>query len=303
MTVRLEGRTAIITGAGAGLGREHALLFASLGAKVLVNDLGGAVTGDGADRTPADTVVDLIRERGGAAVANYDSVADTEGAHRMVEQALSSFGRVDIIVNNAGILRDSSFAKMTPESFEAVLRVHLFGAFNVTHAAWPHMIAQQYGRVVFTTSAAGTNGNFGQANYGAAKLGLVGMMNCLALEGARKNVHVNCISPAAITRMTAGFELGKLAAYLGPELVSPAVAWLASEDCVQSGLILTALAGHYATLRYVETPGVQFDPVEPVTPTMIADARERIEAMAGAKPVQPGPLGDIVDHLEAIGRL
>ncbi|WP_375394394.1 SDR family NAD(P)-dependent oxidoreductase [uncultured Sphingomonas sp.] len=303
MTTRLDGRIALITGAGSGLGRQHALLFAALGARVVVNDLGGAVGGEGASTAAADTVVEEIRARGGEAVASHDSVTDIDGAGRMVARCIEAFGGLDIVVNNAGILRDRSFAKMTAEDFEAVVRVHLFGAFNVTHAAWPHMIERQYGRVILTTSAAGTNGNFGQVNYGAAKLGLVGMMNCLALEGARKNVHVNCISPAAITRMTESFDLGKLGDYMGPELVSPAVAWLASEDCAQSGLILTAIAGHYGNVRYVETPGVQFDPVVPVTPDMIAGAREQIEAMAGAKPVRPGPLGDIVDHLKAIARL
>lgn len=301
--MRLDGRVALITGAGSGLGREHARLFASLGAKVVVNDLGGAVGGEGADRTAADAVVDEIRAGGGEAVADHGSVTDVAAAQAMVATALEVFGRIDIVVNNAGILRDRTFAKMTPADFEAVVRVHLFGSFNVTQAAWGHLLAQGHGRVIFTTSAAGTNGNFGQANYGAAKLGLVGMMNCLALEGAHKNVHVNCISPAAITRMTEGFDLGKLSDHMGPELVSPAVAWLASDACRQSGLILTALAGHYGAIRYVETPGVQFDPVEPVTPAMIDGSLPAIEAMAGAKPVQPGPLGDIVEHLKAIGRL
>ncbi|MEC3911876.1 SDR family NAD(P)-dependent oxidoreductase [Sphingobium sp. CR2-8] len=303
MGIDLQDKVAVITGAGAGLGREYAHYFARLGAKVVVNDLGVSLQGSGENHSAADQVVDEITAQGGVAVANYDNVANPASAAAIVETAMSTFGKIDIVVNNAGILRDSSFPKMTAENFADVLAVHLFGAFYLTHAAWPHMVAQKYGRIIFTTSPAGTNGNFGQANYGAAKLGLVGMMNCLALEGRKHNVLVNAISPSAMTRMTEGIPIGDLAQWLRADLVSPAVAWLASERCSKTAMIISAGGGFFAQHRIFETPGVQFDPIDPVTIDMFDEAFPRIVSTEGAKPVKPGPLGDLVPRLTAMGRL
>ena len=195
--MRLDGRVALVTGAGGGLGRAHAMELARRGAKVVVNDLGGARDGSGATLGPAETVVAEIREAGGEAVANGDSVADRAGAQNMVAQAMDNFGRLDILINNAGILRDKTFSKMDLDDFELVVQVHLLGSAYVTHAAWPIMRQQKYGRIVMTTSSSGLYGNFGQSNYGAAKMGLVGLMNCLKLEGARDNVKINCLAPTA----------------------------------------------------------------------------------------------------------
>lgn len=303
MAVDLNGKVAIITGAGAGLGREYALLFGKLGAKVVVNDLGASLNGEGESGSAADAVVAEIKAAGGEAVASFANVADEASAAFIVQTALDAFGRIDIVVNNAGILRDSSFPKMTAKNFADVLQVHLFGAFYVTHAAWPHMVAQKFGRVIFTTSPAGTNGNFGQTNYGAAKLGLVGMMNCLALEGRKHNVLVNAISPSALTRMTENIPLGELAQWLRPDLVSPAVAWLASDRCQDSATIVAAGGGFFAQHRIFETKGVQFDPADPVTVDMFDDAYGRIVDTTDAAPVKPGPLGDLIPRLTAMGRL
>lgn len=303
MAIDLTGRVALITGAGTGLGRAYALLFASLGAKIVVNDLGASLDGHGVSHSAADAVVQEIRDSGGEAIASYDSVSDPEGAARMVAAAIARFGRLDIVVNNAGILRDKSFAKMTAADFEDVVKVHLFGGFYVTHAAWPHLVEQKYGRVIFTTSAAGTNGNFGQSNYAAAKLGLVGMMNCLAIEGQRYDIRVNAISPGAITRMSENIPVGDFGPYMRADLVAPAVAWLASDACDKTGTILSSFAGYYAALKYFEGKGVQFDPVEPVTPAMIAEQRGAIFDLGAAQPVAPGPLNGIEDRLRAIGRL
>ena len=303
MGVSLNGRVAIITGAGAGLGREYALQFAKLGAKVVVNDLGVGLHGEGASQSAADAVVEQIRTAGGEAIASFANVADEEAATNIVASAIDAFGKIDIVVNNAGILRDSSFPKMTTQNFKDVLAVHLMGAYFLTHAAWPHMVEQKHGRVIFTTSPAGTNGNFGQTNYAAAKLGLVGMMNCLALEGRKHNVLVNAISPSALTRMTENAPIGELAQWLRPDLVSPAVAWLASDHCTDTATILSAGGGFFAQHRFFETAGVQFDPADEVTVDMFAEAHARIVDTAGAQPVKPGPLGDLIPRLTAMGRL
>ncbi|WP_409019385.1 SDR family NAD(P)-dependent oxidoreductase [Brevundimonas vesicularis] len=303
MAVNLQGRSAIITGAGAGLGREYALLFAKLGAKVVVNDLGVSLNGAGENASAADAVVEEIRAAGGEAIANRANIADPVAARGVVDAAVDAFGRIDILVNNAGILRDSSFPKMTDQNFVDVLNVHLFGAYYLTHAAWPLMTAQKYGRVVFTTSPAGTNGNFGQTNYGAAKLGLVGMMNCLALEGRKHDVLVNAISPSALTRMTENVPMGELSQWLRADLVAPAVAWLSSEKCQETAHIISAGGGFFAQHRIFETPGVQFDPKDEVTVDMFDDAFSRIVDIEGAKPVKPGPLGDLVPRLIAMGRM
>ena len=255
----VEGKVAIITGAGGGLGREHALLLSSHGAKVVVNDLGGAVDGSG-HGDAADTVVEEIRAAGGEAVANKDSVSDREGAKRIVETAVKQFGTVDIVVNNAGILRDKSFKKMTLDEWDIVINVHLNGSAYVTWHAWPIMYEKNYGRVIFTSSVSGILGSFGQANYGAAKMGMVGLMNNLSREGASHNIRTNCLSPGAATRMTAGVPGSKIDLDNPdpgnvPALVSPAVLYLASEDA-PNGRILQAANGRFASDVVYSNTGV-----------------------------------------------
>ena len=252
--VGFEGRVAIITGAGGGLGREHALLLASRGAQVVVNDLGGAVDGTGSSAGPAQQVVQEIEALGGVAVADGNSVATTEGAEAMVKTALETFGRVDIVVNNAGILRDKSFKNMTPDLWDAVIAVHLTGAYNVSRAAWPHFCEQAYGRIVSTSSAAGIFGNFGQANYGAAKMGIVGLTRVFAQEGGKYNIRSNAIAPVARTRMTEEI-LGPLVEKVDPALVAPVVAYLASEECQVSGEVYSVGAGRVSRIFIAEAPG------------------------------------------------
>jgi NAD(P)-dependent dehydrogenase (short-subunit alcohol dehydrogenase family) len=243
-----DGRVAIITGAGGGLGRAHALLLASRGAMVVVNDLGGTVSGAGGDTTdrgPAARVVDEIESAGGVAVADTSSVATLEGGAAIVQTAIDTFGRVDIVVNNAGILRDKSFHNLTPDLLDPVLDVHLRGAFNVTIPAWRHMRAQGYGRIVNTTSASGLLGNFGQANYAAAKMGLWGLTKVLAIEGASHGILANAIAPIALTRMTEEL-FSSLAPHLLPERVASVVAYLAHESCGLSGEALSCAGGRVA---------------------------------------------------------
>jgi NAD(P)-dependent dehydrogenase (short-subunit alcohol dehydrogenase family) len=240
--VDLADRVAIVTGAGGGLGREHALLLARLGAAVVVNDLGGDVHGEGSSDRTADLVVDQIRSRGGVAVADHGSVADPADAEAMVDKALAEFGRIDIVVNNAGILRDRSFANMALEDVRAVLDVHLAGAFHVTRPAFVHMKEQGYGRIVVTSSNSGIIGNFGQANYGAAKMGLVGLMNVLKIEGAKYGIKTNAIAPIARTRMTDDIFGDSVAAF-DPEHVAPVVAYLVSEECAVNGEIWSVGGG------------------------------------------------------------
>jgi NAD(P)-dependent dehydrogenase (short-subunit alcohol dehydrogenase family) len=240
-----DGKVAIITGSGGGLGREHALLLASRGARVVINDVGGSVSGEGGDAGPAQRVVQEITDAGGEAVADTHSVATPEGGEAIVATALEHFGRVDIVVNNAGILRDKTFHNMTPDLLDAVLNVHLKGAFNVTRPAWIKMREQGYGRVVNTSSNSGILGNFGQSNYGAAKMGLVGLTRVLAVEGAKHNIKVNAIAPVARTRMTEEL-LGSLGEKIEPGLVSPVVAFLAHEDCPVTGEIYSAAGGRIA---------------------------------------------------------
>ncbi|MGH9040160.1 MAG: SDR family oxidoreductase, partial [Acidimicrobiia bacterium] len=240
--------------AGGGLGREHALLLASRGAQLVVNDLGGAVDGTGASAGPAQTVVEEIQAAGGVAVADTNSVVSKEGGEAMVKTALEAFGRIDIVINNAGILRDKSFANMTDELWDAVVDVHLRGAMCVTRAAWPHLRDQAYGRVVCTSSAVGIFGNFGQANYGSAKMGLVGFTRVLAQEGAKCNIRANAIAPVANTRMTENL-LGPLVTKLDPALVSPVVAWLVSEECPVTGEVFCVGGGRVARIFVAEGPG------------------------------------------------
>ena len=283
MSISFDGRVAIVTGAGAGLGRSHALALAARGAKVVVNDLGGAVDGTGGSASAADRVVAEITAAGGTAIANHDSVASAAGAASMVDQALKAFGRVDILINNAGILRDKTFAKMELKDFEAVVAVHFLGSAYATKAAWPAMQEKNYGRVVMTTSAAGLFGNFGQTNYAAAKMAVVGLMNALKLEGAKNGILVNTIAPVATTRMTETLLPPEMLPFLKPEFVSAAVLYLCSEACSASGQIISAGAGYYAGVRMEEAEGVRFDPNAAVTPDMIAANFARITDFGGAQ--------------------
>ncbi len=240
--VDFQDRVAIVTGAGGGLGREHALLLASRGASVVVNDLGGSVSGEGSSESAAAAVVSEIEAAGGVAVSEHSSVADAAGGAAIVQKALDAFGRIDIVVNNAGILRDKSFANMTSEMLDPVLDVHLRGAFYVTRPAFAQMKEQGYGRILFTSSGSGIMGNFGQANYGAAKMGLIGLMNVLKVEGAKYGIKVNAVAPIAHTRMTEGLFDG-IVELFSPSQVSPAVAYLVAEECELTGEIWSVGGG------------------------------------------------------------
>ncbi|KWX67322.1 SDR family NAD(P)-dependent oxidoreductase [Mycobacterium sp. NAZ190054] len=253
--LRFDGRVAVVTGAGRGLGRAYALMLAAQGAKVVVNDPGGALDGEGADTGPAQTVVDEIVSAGGEAVASTDSVATPEGGRAIVSAAQERFGGVDILVHNAGIVRRASLAEMTYDDFEAVLDVHLRGAFHVVRPAFPVMQAAGYGRIVLTSSIGGLYGNHDVANYAVAKAGVIGLSNVAAMEGAAHNVTSNVIVPAAVTRMAAGIDTS---AYppMGPELVAPVVGYLAHESCSVTGEMFIALAGRVATAAVTESPGV-----------------------------------------------
>jgi NAD(P)-dependent dehydrogenase (short-subunit alcohol dehydrogenase family) len=253
--IRFDGKVAIVTGAGGGLGRQHALELARRGAKVVVNDLGGTMDGSGGSSEAAQRVVAEIEAAGGEAIANGSSVTDNAGVARMVADAMERWGRIDILIANAGVLRDKSFSKMEIADFAFVLDVHLMGTVKPTKAVWEIMKAQNYGRIVVTTSSSGLYGNFGQTNYGAAKLGIVGFMNTLKLEGQKNNIHVNAISPVAGTRMTENLMPPEIVARLAPEAVTPGVVFLASEEA-PTGVILTAGAGAFAIARVVETEGV-----------------------------------------------
>ncbi|MGO9027972.1 MAG: SDR family NAD(P)-dependent oxidoreductase [Acidimicrobiales bacterium] len=250
-----DGKVAIVTGSGGGLGREHALELARRGARVVVNDLGGSVHGDGGGEGPAHDTAKEIEGLGGEAVADTNSVATVEGGAAIVKTALDAFGTVDILVNNAGILRDKAFHNMTPDLIDPVIDVHLRGAFNVTQPAFVHMREQGYGRIVNTSSNSGVLGNFGQANYGAAKMGLVGLTRVLAVEGRRANIKVNAIAPVAYTRMTEELLGPDLGQKLEPRLVTPLVCWLASEDVDVSGEVYSAAGGVVARFFIGLTPG------------------------------------------------
>ena len=254
MAIDFKGRVAIVTGAGGGLGRQHALALAARGAKVVVNDLGGARDGSGHSLTAAEAVVAEIRAAGGEAIANGASVTDWDAVQAMVQQTLDTWGRVDILVNNAGILRDKTFAKMDLADFRLVLDVHLMGAVHCSKAVWPHMMAQKYGRILMTTSSTGLYGNFGQSNYGAAKLALVGFMQTLALEGAKYDIRVNSLAPTAATRMTEGLMPEAVLAALDPKAVVPAMLVLVAEDA-PTRTILCAGAGNVEAANITLTQG------------------------------------------------
>jgi NAD(P)-dependent dehydrogenase (short-subunit alcohol dehydrogenase family) len=268
--IEYDGRVAIVTGAGGGLGRSHALLLASRGAKVVVNDLGGSRDGTGAGSEMADAVVEEIVGAGGEAVANYDSVATWDGGEAIVTAALETFGRVDVVINNAGILRDTSFAKLEQDQLDLVLKVHLYGGFHVARAAWNHLKEQGYGRIISTTSGSGLYGNFGQSNYSAAKLGLVGLTRTLAIEGAKYGITAHAIAPVAASRMTEDVMPPQLLERLEPEFVSPLVAYLASEACTDTGQIYSVGGGYVARVAILEGEGATFQEVP--TPEDVAGA-------------------------------
>lgn len=274
MTIEYKDRVAIVTGAGNGLGKSHALALAARGAKVVVNDLGGSLDGTGSTLSAAESVVEEIKASGGEAIANGANVTKPAEVNAMVEQAMAQWGRIDILVNNAGILRDKSFSKMSLDDFRLVVDVHLMGAAICTKAVWDIMKAQQYGRIVMTTSSSGVYGNFGQSNYGAAKMGLVGLMNTLHLEGAKYNVKVNALSPTAATRMLEGLVDEAAASVMTVESVTAALLYLVGDDA-PSRLILCAGAGGYAATRIYETDGLYL-PLDQQTPEAIANNIDRI---------------------------
>ncbi len=281
--VRFDDKVAIVTGAGAGLGRSHALLLASRGAKVVVNDLGGATDGTGSDSTPAQKVVDEIKAAGGEAVPDYNNVLEGE---KVVKTATDSYGKVDIVINNAGILRDVSFMKQTEEDWDKVLKVHLYGAWSVTKAAFPIMRENGYGRIVMTTSAAGLFGNFGQTNYSAAKMGIVGLANTLKLEGAKYDIKVNTIAPIAGSRLTETVMPPKLVEALKPEFASPLVALLCSDQCPASGSIYAVGGGFFAKVAVMQGPGTFLSTDHPVNPEDILAEHDKIASMEGASEPQ-----------------
>lgn len=280
MAIRFDGKVVIVTGAGGGLGRCHALEFARRGAKVVVNDLGGAVDGTGGGSDAAQSVVKEIVSAGGTAIANGGSVTDDAGVANLVKQTMDAFGRIDILIANAGILRDKSFAKMEIRDFEAVMAVHVMGTVKPAKALWQIMRDQQYGRIVVTTSSTGLYGNFGQTNYGAAKLALVGFMNTLKLEGAKDNVKVNAICPVAATRMTENLMPQQMLDMLKPEYVTPAVVFLASEDA-PTGVIISAGAGVFSSAQIVESKGINLG--HGATADTVAENWAKIGDFTGAK--------------------
>ncbi|WP_370335852.1 SDR family NAD(P)-dependent oxidoreductase [Parvularcula marina] len=290
MTISFENRVAIVTGAGAGLGRSHALELARRGAKVLVNDFGGGVDGTGGSSEPAEKVAAEIREAGGEAISHGADVTNPEQVADMVRTAMDQWGRIDILINNAGILRDSSFMKMEMADFEKVMAVHLMGSVICTKAVWPIMREQGYGRLLMTTSSSGLYGNFGQSNYGAAKMALVGFMNTLHLEGEKYNIRVNSLGPAAATRMTEGLLPPPALEMMTPESVTPAAIFLVAEDA-PSRVILNATAGAFSRTYIEETQGVAFAPGDQTAENIaanwdeISDPKTAVELPQGAAQV------------------
>jgi 3-hydroxyacyl-CoA dehydrogenase/3a,7a,12a-trihydroxy-5b-cholest-24-enoyl-CoA hydratase len=296
--LRFDDRVVVVTGAGNGLGRSHAHLFASRGARVVVNDLGGSFDGAGASSKAADVVVQEIKDAGGEAVANYDSVTDGD---KIIQTAMDTWGRVDVVVNNAGILRDKSFHKMSNEDWDIIFDVHVKGAQRVTHAAWPHMRDAGYGRVLFTTSAAGLYGNFGQANYSAAKLALVGFANSLAIEGMKRNIQANTIAPIAGSRMTETVLPPELIEALKPEAVSPIVAWLCHEDCEETSAVYEVGGGYHGRVRLERSLGKTFRLGRVITPEDIKNNMDRINDWTGAthpREVMPS-MEPVMDNVRA----
>jgi NAD(P)-dependent dehydrogenase (short-subunit alcohol dehydrogenase family) len=279
--IRFDGKVAIVTGAGGGLGKQHALELARRGAKVVVNDLGGAMDGSGGHSDAAMSVVEEIKAMGGEAIANGSSVTDDAGVQRMVKDTMDQWGRIDVLIANAGILRDKSFSKMDISDFELVLNVHLMGTVKPTKAVWEIMREQNYGRIVVTTSSSGMYGNFGQSNYGAAKMGILGFMQTIKLEGQKNNVHINAISPVAATRMTENLMPPAMLEKLKPEYVTPGVVYLASDEA-PTGTILTAGAGVFAVAKIFETEGVYLGEGG-ITVEEVRDNWDKISAEADQK--------------------
>ena len=290
--IRFEDKVVIVTGAGGGLGRAHALLFAKHGAKVVVNDLGGSTHGEGANASAADKVVAEIQAAGGMAVANHDSVTD---GGKIVQNALDAFGRIDVVVNNAGILRDKSFVKMDDTDWDLVYKVHVEGAYKVTHAAWNQMKEQNFGRIIFTSSTSGIYGNFGQANYGMAKLGLYGLTRTLAIEGRKNNIFVNAIAPTGGTRMTEGLFPEGAFEKLKPELVSPLVVYLSSEQSQETGSLFEVGGGWMGKVRWERSLGIGFNPDEGFSPEDVQANFEQLCSFENA--VHPK------DNIEALKEL
>ena len=297
--LRYDGRVAIVTGAGHGLGRRHALELAERGAKVVVNDLGGDRSGVGSSSGPAQDVVEEIKKSGGEAVANPDNVATEDGARAIVQTALDTFGKIDIVVNNAGILRDRSFKNMTPEEYDSVIAVHLRGSFLVSSFAWPHLRENNYGRIVNTSSPAGLYGNFGQANYATAKMGLVGFTKTLAQEGAKYNIKANAIAPVAATRMTEDLLPADFLGKLGVEKVTPLVAFLVHESNEETGQVYTVGGGRIAKIVIGEGPGHAWKDA-----FSAEDVRDNWAAINAAEPLSvyrnPGEqMAPLIQHLSS----
>lgn len=281
--IRFDGRVVVITGAAGALGRSYARAFASRGAKLVLNDPGVSSRGDGACPDLVQSLVDEVRAAGGTAVADSHSVADTEGARQVIARAVGAFGRVDVLVNDAGAMRDSAFRKMNIDDFAAVVDVNLTGTARVTHAVFPLMVAQQYGRILMTTSASGLYGVFGAANYAAAKMGVVGLMNALRIEGARHGVLVNCIAPLAASRLTRDFLGASVRERLSPDLVTPLMLLLASERCAVSGDVLVAGGGHFARASVIEGRGIDLAGDGLVTPEQLLERIDDIRDLRGAR--------------------
>jgi NAD(P)-dependent dehydrogenase (short-subunit alcohol dehydrogenase family) len=286
MTIRFDDKVAIVTGAGGGIGKEHALELARRGAKVVVNDLGGSVDGSGASDA-ANEVVDIIKSEGGEAISNGASVTDLQAVKAMVNQTMDEWGRIDILVNNAGILRDKSFHKVTLDDFDLVMDVHFQGSLNCTHTIYPIMREQEYGRIIFTSSASGVFGNFGQTNYGSAKMAMIGLMNTLKIEGQNKNVFTNSITPVAYTRMTESLIPEDFGKNLQSEYITPAVIYLAGEDA-PNGIIMAAGAGVFSRIFIHETMGVSLGMGEDMTPENIQANWDKISDMTDARALQNG---------------
>lgn len=290
-----EDRVVIVTGAGAGLGRSHALEYARRGAKVVVNDLGGSTSGDGSDGSVAEKMVAKIKAIGGEAVANRDSVEDGE---KIVQCAMDTYGKIDVVVNNAGILRDSAFHKLTDETWDLVMRVHLGGSYKVTRAAWPHMRNAGYGRVIMTTSAAGIYGNFGQANYAAAKLGIHGLSQTLSIEGKGKGIFVNTIAPIAASRLTESVMAPAMLEVLDPKVVTPLAVLLSHDSHMETGNLYEVGGGWVSKLRWEQTQGARFDPKAGFTVEELAGRWDEVNNFTNS--MHPK---DIMNTLRVIGEI
>ena len=288
MTIKFDDKVVIVTGAGGGLGKSHALEFARRGAKVVVNDLGGSVDGSGGASDAANAVVEEIKAEGGEAIANGASVADQSGGQNMIDEGMSKWGRIDVLVNNAGILRDKSFHKISLEEFNAVMDVHFQGSVYTSHAVYPIMREQNFGRIIFTTSSGGLSGNFGQANYGAAKMAMIGLMNCLKIEGQKYNVHSSAVAPVALSRMTENLFPEGIGERFLPEYVTPAVIYLASDDA-PNGAIIGAGAGVFTQFRIFETMGLALGTGDDMTPENIAAGWSSVADMDDARELFSGP--------------